>query len=1268
MPDIPFVDRTTELRFLQDRLAHACDHSPGLVLISGLAGTGKTALIRHFTTILSDPITVAEGRGWDNRGASSLHALREIVDQLPCPPDAFDPAVRLFLDNPSGNSAASLSLDNLFPPLAAFFHQLARRQPLCLFFDDLQWVDEATFEYLDFAFRQCQQAPILWIGAYRSEESDSLSSLLKRRAAWHRTERFAELALGPLSRPAVDELTHRSLPGCQEQTVEEIWQRSEGLALLTVEEIRARWDGRQDAPAGQALIADHLDRLSDPQRQLLAVAAIIGERFAVEPLAAVLEQDGLEVTRQLETLRVSQGLLEEDGDRYRFAHSRYREALLEGMSQALQRQLHTRLGAQGNILTVADRTYHLVHGGDVEQGIKGLLAEGDQVRNRSDWRNALRYYMEALRLVQSRPLDDRTLYLSVFQRIGDLHQFSAGQDLIARSYYEAARSWVTTTREQALLLCRIAYTYRGESPVRLQLLEEAVQLIPQIEDPQVKDWLRFLRAKYDTATLPANQPQIRQLVTRLRPLPDLSYQWLSDAMSRLAQFAGEKGNPLKFERQVEQVKTWWPEAVLVPDFYRCQAEFYSARFELEKSRELLRLMRWMDTRRGHVPAVIDSFRTELLLELGIGAYEKVRSLITDFLDDVLEPDPRWRIYQLMCATWPFDRTPEGLSWARKYLEGIAAFFLEFPTDGGHLRSLPAELGIVERIFREEHRAAEFREHIDTLRDRLKTAGYQTDISWYLTDPIDLPELDSIADLTEWNRGEKGDVVLENGTVQCLCATQVSLTSALPRLSRQVSADFTLQATLPSGAQVRESIDLGRQQFAAAQKLPVACGTGGLCAIWDRHNFLQFSAHAGEPDEVLFAVVREGKRPSLAGRGLLEDGPINLRLERQGTTFHAYAANEEKSWFLVGNIDLPHWDQVEIGVYGGGATYLLDGRHVEQMETRLRDIHFVQSPPRPTAIEPTYNLYELPDPIYVPGLPGFVAADPTLRKTIDQARRAGSSSLAALIQGETGTGKELIAHAIHQLGDRAGGPFIPVNCAAIPPDLLESELFGHVRGAYTGAYESRGGLFESADQGILFLDEIGDATPAFQARLLRAIEEQAVRRVGDQQLRPIDVRVVAATNRDLRQAMVEGQFRRDFFYRLAGVEIHVPPLRERRSDIPHLITHTLWKWSRRRGQDYPTITTRAMQLLIDSDWPGNVRELIHVVENAAEEATGKPITPSHLLLHASAFTHQLLPPDQDERQQIIAALQATNGNVKAAAHRLGIHRNTLHRRLRKLGLK
>ena len=245
--------------------------------------------------------------------------------------------------------------------------------------------------------------------------------------------------------------------------------------------------------------------------------------------------------------------------------------------------------------------------------------------------------------------------------------------------------------------------------------------------------------------------------------------------------------------------------------------------------------------------------------------------------------------------------------------------------------------------------------------------------------------------------------------------------------------------------------------------------------------------------------------------------------------------------------------------------------------------------------------------------------------------------------------------------------MPVNCAAIAPELLDSELFGHVRGAYTGASESQGGLFEAADKGTLFLDEIGEATPKFQTHLLRVIEEQAVRRVGDQRLRSIDVRIVAATNRDVQQAIAQGGFRQDLYFRLQGKEIYLPPLRERRDDIPHLIAHALEIWSRRRNSPRPAITRRAMAILMDYAWPGNVRELIHLVERAAEDTRGKTITPAHIaisppqpIISASS--------DRDERPRIIAALRATEGNISAAARRLDISRNTLYRRMRRLGVK
>ena len=339
---------------------------------------------------------------------------------------------------------------------------------------------------------------------------------------------------------------------------------------------------------------------------------------------------------------------------------------------------------------------------------------------------------------------------------------------------------------------------------------------------------------------------------------------------------------------------------------------------------------------------------------------------------------------------------------------------------------------------------------------------------------------------------------------------------------------------------------------------------------------------------------------------------------------------------------------------------------EQVETRFQDIRLDVAVPPSIMAKDLDDRYLLPAPAYAPDLPEIVTADRQMLQVMEQVHRAARASLPVLVRGETGTGKELVARALHRLGGRAQGPFVPVNCAAIPVELLERELFGHLRGAYTGAHENRGGLFEAASEGLLFLDEIDEASLELQVRLLRVIEEQAVRRVGEQQLRPIDVRIVTATNRDLEQAVAENNFRQDLLFRLSGMEIHLPPLRERQDDIPHLASHALDTWARRREKTRPGVTQSAMEILLNHDWPGNVRELLNVVEWAAEEAGGKIITPQHLSIRLSG------PPaprsDRNEHQRITAALRATEGNVSAAARRLGISRNTIYRRMRQLGIQ
>jgi DNA-binding NtrC family response regulator len=306
------------------------------------------------------------------------------------------------------------------------------------------------------------------------------------------------------------------------------------------------------------------------------------------------------------------------------------------------------------------------------------------------------------------------------------------------------------------------------------------------------------------------------------------------------------------------------------------------------------------------------------------------------------------------------------------------------------------------------------------------------------------------------------------------------------------------------------------------------------------------------------------------------------------------------------------------------------------------------------------------------LDNVVGRSEAMLQVYKTAARVAATDATVLIQGESGTGKELVARAIHAASPRAARPFVAVDCGAIAEGVLESELFGHARGAFTGAQAMRRGLFEEANQGTLFLDEIGDVGQNLQARLLRALQEGTIRRVGTNETIAVDVRVVAASNRDLAQAVKEGRFREDLFYRLNVVTIVIPPLRERREDIPLLAEHFAAKHGRAEGA---AISVPARDLLVAYDWPGNVRELENVVARALALNPSGVVTPEDLVDHvrsarpAAAALAALAGVTQErptlaelEKRYAAQVLQETGGNKTRAAEILGIDRKTLYRLL------
>jgi len=305
--------------------------------------------------------------------------------------------------------------------------------------------------------------------------------------------------------------------------------------------------------------------------------------------------------------------------------------------------------------------------------------------------------------------------------------------------------------------------------------------------------------------------------------------------------------------------------------------------------------------------------------------------------------------------------------------------------------------------------------------------------------------------------------------------------------------------------------------------------------------------------------------------------------------------------------------------------------------------------------------------------GILGRSPAIQQLIAEVRRAAPSQAKVLITGENGSGKELVAAAIHRLSRRAAKPFVKLNCAAIPKDLVESELFGHERGAFTGAMQKKQGRLERADQGTLFLDEIGDLSMEAQAKLLRAIETGEVDRVGATDTVRVDVRIVSATNKDLGAAIEEGEFRRDLYYRLNTLPIHVPPLRERPADIPLIAEHYLEQSCRAEGKDSKQLTAEALAVLQEYRWPGNVRELKNLMERAAVLVEGRDVKGEDLSAWLESTPGSEEPAglrmeiERRESDAIRKALEAANWNVTQAAAGLGIDRTNLHRKMRKYGL-
>jgi two-component system response regulator AtoC len=403
-----------------------------------------------------------------------------------------------------------------------------------------------------------------------------------------------------------------------------------------------------------------------------------------------------------------------------------------------------------------------------------------------------------------------------------------------------------------------------------------------------------------------------------------------------------------------------------------------------------------------------------------------------------------------------------------------------------------------------------------------------------------------------------------------------------------------------------------------------------------------------PDAVLTDLRMAGEDGmAVIDRALkLSPQPVCLMMTAYGDVETAVQAMSRGAyWFMQKPVDLR---QVELLLQRG-----LKARATEKEVTVLK-----------TRLDRKFSLGEV------------VGSSAALQHAIEQVRSVATSNATVLLLGETGTGKELFAQMIHQASPRAKGPFMAVHCAAIPANLLESELFGHEKGSFTGANERRVGRFESADGGTLFLDEIGEIDATTQIKLLRFLETRSVERLGSHKPIPLDLRLVCATNRDLQQMVKEGKFREDLYYRLSVVPLRMPPLRERTDDIPLLLAHYLKRFAAENNLSEVRLSADALAVLARYPWPGNIRELRNTCENLAVLRAGKVLTAADLdpryvqPLSASGGLRPTLPAttgsvfdkEQNEKELLKQALASASGNRTKASELLGISRRTLHRKL------
>ena len=1297
-----FVGRESEMKMLRAMLQDVQAGEQRVVLISGEAGVGKSRLAEELLgDALIHDFLCLKGAGREEGG--------QIYGALI---DAFQ---RVKTTDFVGRVPDSLETDkfSVMERWLQLLKRLRQQKPVVLCLEDIQWLDELSLEFLQYVLRDPEPCPLLLCLTCRWSNLEPLSGEVEKFIHGNEFAEAIRIQLEDLPREEVGYLAasmlgERSIPPDALQT---LFRETGGQPLFVVEAVRTlvhadvvRQNVSGDWQWGEfpeTLLSDDISEvlyrritaLPAVQRQVMEYACVFLNDFSFELLAAIWLGDELELLDVLEDL-IEEGLLITYGDeeRYRFAQGLYRRAIYNRMQDVRRRLLHREIGnaleeSEGAEELTEELADHFAGAGEENKAVKYMRLSGKKALKKHAYRQALRRF-EAIQQVddafesQADEIDFLCDYADVLRNCGQYNR--------ALEFLDEAKALLPDDRND--LKARILENIGGihgmlqHGEIAEEYLLEALQIYRELDDLdgeiQALSSLAYLcdvSGRHEEAIA-----YMRREIEKRRVLTDPQKDAFIQGREGQAALMGFKFETAKKHLEVA-VKTSQRFGI---EHHRIwvlnllqRVYFYLGDFNRAESVCNEVIGEWQKRGFIHWEAANFLYLGELALERGdfAEALEYAETSVERFLQTPRR-DYVYRAYAIAAtATARMEDTEIALEWAEKANEGVQQ------TSGMYTGILPLVYCGIGVAFTQAGRIVEaeeaFEQAIECRRESkgdpwaraLLMAG-----EFYLE--RDVPKarahLESAKQAFEEMEMsyflEKTQVLLNQLDESSHDKDAASGSGILSVDRWRLLYDVSRELTTEHDVKVLLDRILGNllTVYPAERVLVAIKNETPKGFVVDAVRY--YNVEADDAEELSRGVIRrviETNEPVLS-----MDAQIDDRLNRYQSVIDYHIRSVlcvpvfHLSEGVMGALYVDHRgmgnafseaDQTFLQAFANlVGMALVNARMYEQLEEKAQ---YLQQ-----EVERRHQLGDM-----------FGQSD-AMQAIYRLIERAAKSDVPVLVQGETGTGKELAARAIHYNSRRKDQRFLSQNCATLSPELLQSELFGHKKGAFTGATEDHTGIFEAADGGTVFLDEIADAPPQLQRSLLRVLQEGEIRRVGETEDRKVDVRIIAAANRDLKKEVEKGSFREDLYYRLHVIQIDMPPLREYLEDVPLLAEHLLIRAKEEANKSVGGLTVGAIRALTSYDWPGNVRELENEIRRAVALAEEEGAITPDLFSEAVGHTVSDIPVEfqgrlQDhvqeyERRLIRAALEKCKGNITHTARELGMTRVGLHKKINRLGLR